>query len=120
MAGCAPSQVLPFSTGVIGEDLPVDPFAQAIPGLLSALREDAWPQAAAAIMTTDTVAKLATRTVTLAGGKVTVTGIAKGSGMIRPDMATMLAYVATDAQIEKAELQQCLETVVLCFLLKLF
>ena len=109
MAGCSPNQVLPFSTGVIGEDLPVDPFAQAIPGLLSALREDAWPQAAAAIMTTDTVAKLATRTVALSGGTVTVTGIAKGSGMIRPDMATMLAYVATDAAVPQALLQALLQ-----------
>ena len=105
MAGCAMSQVLPFSTGVIGEDLPVDPFAQAIPGLLSALGEDAWSQAAAAIMTTDTVAKLATRRVELSGGVVTVTGIAKGSGMICPDMATMLAYVATDAAVPQALLQ---------------
>ena len=112
MAGCAMSQVLPFSTGVIGEDLPVDPFSQSTPGLLSALREDAWPQAAAAIMTTDTVAKLATRRVALSAGSVTVTGIAKGSGMIRPDMATMLAYVATDAGVPQPLLQELLRRAV--------
>jgi glutamate N-acetyltransferase/amino-acid N-acetyltransferase len=99
MAGCAMSQVLPFSTGVIGEDLPVDPFAQAIPSLLGSLTEDAWDAAASAIMTTDTVAKLASRQCALSTGAVTVTGIAKGSGMICPNMATMLAYVATDAAV---------------------
>ena len=108
MAGCAMSQVLPFSTGVIGEDLPVDPFAQAIPALLSGLGETNWEAAAAAIMTTDTVAKLATRRVRLSGGDVTVTGIAKGSGMICPDMATMLAFVATDAALPRALAQALL------------
>ena len=109
MAGCAMSQVMPFSTGVIGKDLPVDPFAKAIPGLLSALSEDAWPRAAAAIMTTDTLPKLVSREVALAGGRVTVTGIAKGSGMICPDLATMLAYVATDAGVPQALLQTLLQ-----------
>lgn len=112
MAGCAMSQVLPFSTGVIGQDLPVDPFAQAIPGLLSGLDEDNWPCAARAIMTTDTVPKLATRTVALSGGRVTVTGVAKGSGMICPDMATMLAYVATDAAVPAPLLQAMLDAAV--------
>ncbi|MDJ0740322.1 MAG: bifunctional glutamate N-acetyltransferase/amino-acid acetyltransferase ArgJ [Gammaproteobacteria bacterium] len=111
-AGCASSQVLPFSTGVIGEDLPVGPFARAIPGLLSSLRDDAWADAAAAIMTTDTVPKLASRRVALSGGTVTLTGIAKGSGMIRPDMATMLAYVATDALLPQALAQPLLRTAV--------
>jgi len=106
------NQVLPFSTGVIGEDLPVDPFASAIPGLLSSLREDSWQQAAAAIMTTDTVPKLASRSFELDGKTVTVTGMCKGSGMIRPDMATMLAFVATDARIPQTELQHVLETAV--------
>ena len=108
MAGCAMSQVMPFSTGVIGQDLPVDPFARAVPALLSGLREDNWALAAAAIMTTDTVPKLSSRTVALSGGEVTVTGITKGSGMICPDMATMLAYVATDARVSQPELQAML------------
>ena len=108
MAGCAMSQVLPFSTGVIGEDLPVDPFAQAVPGLLRSLDSDRWDAAAAAIMTTDTLPKCVTRHLTLADRVVTVTGIAKGSGMICPDMATMLAFVATDAQVPQGRLQKTL------------
>ena len=112
MAGCAMSQVLPFSTGVIGEDLPLDPFARSVPTLLSGLAEDNWASAATAIMTTDTVAKLVTRQVGLSGGVITLTGIAKGSGMICPDMATMLAYVATDAQVPQAVLQALLQEAV--------
>ena len=107
-AGCASSQVLPFSTGVIGEDLPLDPFVRAMPALLQGLAADNWPAAAAAIMTTDTVPKLVSRTVELSQGSVTVTGIAKGAGMICPDMATMLAYVATDAAVPQPVLQQML------------
>ena len=110
--GVAMNQVLPFSTGVIGEDLPTDPFARSIPGLLSTLRQDGWQSAAAAIMTTDTVPKLASRSFTADGQTVTVTGMCKGSGMIRPDMATMLAFVATDARIDRTSLQQVLETAV--------
>lgn len=112
MAGCAMSQVLPFSTGVIGEDLPVNPFSQSIPALLKGLSEDNWRPAAAAIMTTDTVSKLVSREVGLSGGAVTVTGIAKGSGMICPDMATMLAYVATDASVPQPLLQEMLRDAV--------
>lgn len=112
MAGCAMSQVLPFSTGVIGEDLPVNPFSQSIPALLEGLSEDNWRPAAAAIMTTDTVSKLVSREVGLSGGAVTVTGIAKGSGMICPDMATMLAYVATDASVPQPLLQEMLRDAV--------
>ena len=112
MAGCAMSQVLPFSTGVIGQDLPVDPFAQAIPGLLSGLAEDNWLRAARAIMTTDTVPKLVSQAVVLSGGSVVVTGITKGSGMICPDMATMLAYVATDAGVAQPLLQAMLNDAV--------
>jgi len=112
MAGCAMSQVLPFSTGVIGQDLPVDPFAQAIPRLLSGLAEDNWSRAARAIMTTDTIPKLVSQTVELSGGSVVVTGITKGSGMICPDMATMLAYVATDAGVPQALLQAMLNDAV--------
>ncbi len=107
-AGCAMSQVLPFSTGVIGEDMPVDPFVQSVPALLGGLSADNWPSAAAAIMTTDTVPKLVSRQVELSGVPVTVAGIAKGAGMICPDMATMLAYVATDAAIPQTLLQQML------------
>jgi len=112
MAGCAMSQVLPFSTGVIGEDLPLNPFSQSIPALLKGLSEDNWRPAAAAIMTTDTVSKLVSREVALSGGAVTVTGIAKGSGMICPDMATMLAYVATDARVPQPLLQEILRDAV--------
>lgn len=112
MAGCALSQVLPFSTGVIGMDLPLDPFARTTPELMQGLSEDGWPRAARAIMTTDTVAKLFSRAVTLAEGVVHVTGMAKGSGMIRPDMATMLGFVATDAVVAPALLQRCLEQAV--------
>jgi glutamate N-acetyltransferase/amino-acid N-acetyltransferase len=108
-AGCDPEQVLPFSTGVIGQDLPLAPFANALPDLVEGLAEDHWERAAAAIMTTDTVAKRASHTVSLTAGTVTVTGIAKGSGMICPDMATMLAYVATDAAVPAALLQRMLE-----------
>jgi len=112
MAGCAMSQVLPFSTGVIGEDLPVNPFSQSIPALLKGLSEDNWRPAAAAIMTTDTESKLVSREVGLSGGAVTVTGIAKGAGMICPDMATMLAYVATDARVPQPLLQEMLRDAV--------
>ncbi|MCB1788236.1 MAG: bifunctional glutamate N-acetyltransferase/amino-acid acetyltransferase ArgJ [Gammaproteobacteria bacterium] len=112
MAGCAMSQVLPFSTGVIGQDLPINPFAQAVPGLLAGLAEDSWERAARAIMTTDTVPKLVSRSISLSKGTVTVTGIAKGSGMICPDMATMLAYVATDARVPQGLLQSILTAAV--------
>jgi glutamate N-acetyltransferase/amino-acid N-acetyltransferase len=112
MAGCAMTQVLPFSTGVIGQDLPVDPFAQAIPGLLVGLSADNWERAARAIMTTDTVPKLVTRRIDLAAGPVSVTGIAKGSGMICPDMATMLSYLATDAKVPAGVLDTILRAAV--------
>ena len=104
-AGCDSRQVLPFSTGVIGEDLPVQPFAEAIPGLLSELNPASWPAAAAAIMTTDTVPKIASRQLRIDGHTVNLTGIAKGSGMICPDMATMLAFIGTDADIPSELLQ---------------
>ncbi len=110
--GVAMNQVLPFSTGVIGEDLPTEPFARTIPGLLSGLEEDNWQAAARAIMTTDTRPKLASRRFEVDGRMLTVTGMCKGSGMIRPDMATMLAYVATDALCDRDSLQQILEDAV--------
>lgn len=107
--GIASAQVLPFSTGVIGEALPVERMTAAIPGLGYDLREDGWQDAARAIMTTDTVAKGASRRVELDdGGCVTLTGIAKGSGMICPNMATMLGFIATDAAIPQADLQAAL------------
>lgn len=111
-AGCAMNQVLPFSTGVIGQDLPVERIASAMPDLVSGLGEQGWERAARAIMTTDTVPKLTSRRLDLGGKRVTVTGMAKGSGMIRPDMATMLAYLATDAQVPRELLQSCLEQAV--------
>ncbi len=111
-AGCKATQVLPFSTGVIGEDLPIDPFARALPELLSKLSEDNWEHAAQAIMTTDTRPKLASRTIQLKSGEVRLTGIAKGAGMICPDMATMLAYLATDAALPVLLAQQMLDTAV--------
>ncbi len=107
--GCDAKQVLPFSTGVIGERLPIEPIQAALPALVAALDELNWPQAASAIMTTDTQPKLVSRQIEIAGQKVTVTGMAKGSGMICPNMATMLAYVVTDLAVEPALLQQCLE-----------
>ena len=97
--GCEPWQVLPFSTGVIMEPLPVERLVAGLPACAADLREDNWAAAAQAIMTTDTVAKAASRKVGLRGTAITVTGIAKGAGMIRPNMATMLGFVATDAAI---------------------
>lgn len=110
--GCAPREVLPFSTGVIGEDLPMDRIAGAIKQLPGGLAEDAWTRAAAAIMTTDTVAKACSRSLDVDGTTVTISGIAKGAGMIRPDMATMLAFVATDAVVDHEWLQHCLTAAV--------
>lgn len=95
----APRQVLPFSTGVILEPLPVDRLGAGLPAARKAMRADGWFDAAHAIMTTDTVAKAASRTVEIGGVTVTLTGMSKGAGMIRPNMATMLGFVATDANI---------------------
>jgi glutamate N-acetyltransferase/amino-acid N-acetyltransferase len=97
---CKTEEILPFSTGVIGEYLPTDKITTAYSDLISSLDEDNWLAAARAIMTTDIVAKGISRTLTIDGQEVQITGIAKGSGMIRPDMATMLAFIATDASIE--------------------
>ncbi|OOG22298.1 bifunctional ornithine acetyltransferase/N-acetylglutamate synthase [Thioalkalivibrio denitrificans] len=105
-------QVLPFSTGVIGEHLPVPRVREAMPGLAAGLAADNWMDAMRAIMTTDTVGKGISRRVTLSGGTVTLTGIAKGSGMIRPDMATMLAFLATDAVVPAGDLQEMLNAAV--------
>jgi len=99
LVGCSPRQVLPFSTGVIMEPLPVAKIVAALPDAKAALAPKGWFHAVSAIMTTDTVPKGASRRVVVDGVPITVTGIAKGSGMIHPDMATMLALVATDAPI---------------------
>ena len=102
---CKPQQILPFSTGVIMEPLPADKLIAALPGL----KNCGWLDAAEAIMTTDTVPKAFSMKVKLSGGMAVVTGIAKGSGMIRPDMATMLGFVATDAKIPSADLKRMLK-----------
>jgi len=112
LGDCAANQILPFSTGVIGERLPTACLIDALPQAMNSLTEYGWNAAAQAIMTTDTVSKLVSRQFTLEGHPITVTGMAKGSGMIRPDMATMLAYVATDAAITKTLLQDCLQQAV--------
>jgi glutamate N-acetyltransferase/amino-acid N-acetyltransferase len=99
LLGIGAEQVLPFSTGVILEPLPVDRLKAGLPAALADLKADNWHAAAHAIMTTDTVAKAASRTVAVNGKKVTISGVSKGAGMIRPNMATMLGFVATDAGI---------------------
>jgi len=96
---CSASQVLPFSTGVIMEPLPVDRVAAGLPACIAALRGDNWLAAAQAIMTTDTLPKAASRRIKLNGTEITITGIAKGAGMIHPSMATLLGFIATDARM---------------------
>ncbi|MCC8986273.1 MAG: bifunctional glutamate N-acetyltransferase/amino-acid acetyltransferase ArgJ [Candidatus Contendobacter sp.] len=108
LTGCTSLEVLPFSTGVIGEPLPLFRLVAGLPAALAALRADGWEDAAHGIMTTDTRPKWASRRLTIAGREVTVTGIAKGAGMIRPDMATMLAFIATDAEVDEGPLRQVL------------
>ena len=109
---CWTEQVLPFSTGVIGMQLPVEKITAALPQALAQLDENGWMDASRTIMTTDTVAKAISRQVEIFGETITITGIAKGAGMIHPNMATMLAYVATDALLEKETLQRVLNAVV--------
>jgi glutamate N-acetyltransferase/amino-acid N-acetyltransferase len=106
--GCTSRQVLPFSTGVVGEPLEVGRFPEAIDTALDALDANGWSRAARAIMTTDTVPKGISRQFDVAGRTATVTGIVKGAGMIRPDMATMLAFLATDATVAQPVLDDCL------------
>lgn len=103
---CSPAQVLPFSTGVILEQLPLDRLVAGLPQAIADLDAAHWAQAAEAIMTTDTVPKAASRTVTVNGRSAVVTGIAKGAGMIRPNMATMLGFIATDALVPQELLEQ--------------
>jgi glutamate N-acetyltransferase/amino-acid N-acetyltransferase len=100
--GVAPDQVLPFSTGVIGEKLPVEKITRAIPSLYSALAVNGWRDAANGIMTTDTRPKGSSRQVEYAGHTITINGISKGAGMIRPNMATMLCFIGTDAKLSSA------------------
>jgi glutamate N-acetyltransferase/amino-acid N-acetyltransferase len=111
LLGCAASEVLPYSTGVIMEPLPLDRLVAALPAAQAAARADGWFDAARAIMTTDTVPKGASRRVVVDGVPVVVTGIAKGAGMIHPDMATMLAFMATDAPIAAGVLAPLLREV---------
>ena len=110
--GCAPNEVLPFSTGVIGEPLKTAAIAAAVPQAVAALSVEGWNDAAHGILTTDTVPKGVSTRISIGGETATLTGICKGSGMIRPDMATMLAYVATDARVPAAVLQACLQRAV--------
>ncbi|MES2012481.1 MAG: bifunctional glutamate N-acetyltransferase/amino-acid acetyltransferase ArgJ [Pseudomonadota bacterium] len=102
-------QVLPFSTGVILEPLPADKVIAGLPAAIANLTEDNWLNAAEAIMTTDIVAKGTSRSIVLGGQQVTVTGISKGSGMIHPNMATMLGYIATDAVVSQAALESIIQ-----------
>ena len=106
-----PRQILPFSTGVIMEPLPVERIVAGLPAAIADLREDNWAAAAEAIMTTDTVAKACSVKVKLSSGAATVTGISKGSGMIHPDMATMLGFVATDAKVSQSHLKNLVKMV---------
>jgi len=112
LAGVSTEQVLPFSTGVIGQQLPLEKMTAALPALYDGLETDNWFNAANGIMTTDTIAKAISKQAELDGKQVTITGIAKGSGMIQPNMATMLSYVATDAAIEKTVLDTLLKQAV--------
>ncbi|MDH5648597.1 MAG: bifunctional glutamate N-acetyltransferase/amino-acid acetyltransferase ArgJ [Gammaproteobacteria bacterium] len=108
---CQTEEILPFSTGVIGERLPVDRIINAIPDCLAKLDADGWKDAAHGIMTTDTVAKAFSVKTSINGKGLTITGIVKGSGMIRPDMATMLAFVATDAKLSAEVITSALQEV---------
>ena len=109
---CNPEQVLPFSTGVIGEPMPMTVLDSGIKLVSQKLSVDNWMTAAQGIMTTDTVAKAISKQIMIAGKQITITGISKGSGMICPNMATMLAFIGTDARVENNFLQQCLDDAV--------
>ncbi len=107
---CEPSQVLPFSTGVILEPLPIDRIKAGLPHAIAALQTDNWYHAAESIMTTDTQPKAASRKITINGKSVTLTGISKGAGMIKPNMATMLGFMATDAKITQPVLDHLVKS----------
>ena len=106
ITNCNENEILPFSTGVIGEDLPVEKINKVLPQLVKNLSEDCWANVAKSIMTTDTIPKAVSSQINIANSTVSITGIAKGSGMIKPDMATMLSFVATDANITKDALDK--------------
>ena len=108
LSGVRPESVIPFSTGVIGERLPVEKITGALDKLIVGLNEKNWLEAAHGIMTTDTQPKISSRQRTIKGETITVTGIAKGSGMIQPNMATMLSYIASDVIASKELLKACL------------
>lgn len=108
LTGAMPESVIPFSTGVIGERLPVEKITNALGNALAHLSENNWLEAARGIMTTDTRPKIASRQLDVDGKRVTITGIAKGAGMIQPNMATMLCYLATDAQCDGDSLRRLL------------
>jgi len=109
IVNCDPDQVIPFSTGGIGEHLKVDRLTNVLPAAVAGLKTENWVAACMAIMTTDTVPKGISRSCEIDGHKITVTGIAKGAGMIQPNMATMLSYIATDAGIAQGLLQSTLQ-----------
>jgi glutamate N-acetyltransferase/amino-acid N-acetyltransferase len=108
LGGVGANQVLPFSTGVIGQPLPVAKITAALPQAIKNLSLANWGKAARAIMTTDTFPKGVSKTITIAGQSITINGISKGAGMIQPNMATMLGFIATDAKINQTLLQSCL------------
>ncbi len=110
--GCRGQEVAPFSTGVIGERLPREAIIDVLPACLEQLAESGWGDAAYGIMTTDTVAKGVSREFELEGSSLTITGIVKGAGMICPNMATMLAFIATDAAVTRDVLQECINQAV--------
>jgi len=110
LLGCEAQQVLPFSTGVILEPLPVERIRAGLPQAIANLNADNWYNAAETIMTTDTQPKAASRTVEIGGKTITLTGISKGAGMIKPNMATMLGYVATDAKVAQPVLNELVKT----------
>lgn len=110
--GCQLEEVLPFSTGVIGEPLPLEKIQRGLPDALANRKIDGWAQAMAGIMTTDIVPKMVSRVISIDGHDVVITGMAKGSGMIHPNMATMLGFVVTDAKISAALLEGCLKQAV--------
>ena len=112
LLGCEAEQVLPFSTGVILEPLPTDKIIAGLPAAIADLKEDNWLNAAEAIMTTDTIPKAASRVIIIDGKTVTITGMCKGSGMIKPNMATMLGFIATDADIPQDVLEVMLKSAV--------
>ena len=109
---CNSKEVLPFSTGVIGEPMPMDVLDSGVKLVSQQLAINNWMDAAQGIMTTDTVAKAVSQQITIDGKLITITGITKGSGMICPNMATMLAFIGTDAKVETSYLQQCLDDAV--------